>query len=266
MLWLFAEEWFWMALATALGGLLGWWLRGSRAASERASLEADLALARRSADDAAAGRTRLEVELASAKATGAASLTSLTNQEADKDKVQDGEIARLRAELEAARSAHASELTALRATGAASLSTLAGKEADKDRVQDGEIARLRAELETCRKQHAEKDAELAGYRSARAALNEKLPTFLDGPRGVPDDLKLIKGVGEKLNTLLTSLGIFHFRQIANWTTEEIAMVDEKMENFKGRIVRDEWLPQAKLLAEGKHTEFEAKYGKMGENN
>jgi predicted flap endonuclease-1-like 5' DNA nuclease len=222
MLWLFAEEWFWMALAALLGTLLGWWLRGSRAASERAALEADLAAARRSADDAAASRTRLEGQLAESNkkiAAGTASLSSLTQQEADKDK-----------------------------------------------VQDGEIARLKAELDACRSQHAAKDAELAKYRAAAAALNEKLPTFLTAPRGVPDDLKLIKGVGEKLNTLLTSLGIFHFRQIANWTDDEIAQVDAKMENFKGRIIRDEWLPQAKLLADGKHEEFEAKYGKMGENN
>ncbi len=137
-----------------------------------------------------------------------------------------------------------------------------------------EIERLKRELDISRQATATCDTELSRYRAAASAAaatatalsTEKLPTFLDKPSGVPDDLRLIKGVGEKLNHLLTSIGIFHFRQIANWHVDEVAMVDAKMDNFKGRIDRDHWIDQAKLLAAGKHDEFEAKYGKMGENN
>jgi predicted flap endonuclease-1-like 5' DNA nuclease len=256
MFWLFSEIWFWCALATLLGTVFGWWLRGARAAAERVSLEADLASSRRAADDAAAARTRLEGELSTANGR-------LTPLSGERDTLKT-DVGRLQAELDASKSGHAglsSELERARASLAA-----AGSAKFDTKPFDSEIARLKSELDACRAQHAAKDAELAKFRAANVVSNEKLPLFLDRPRGVPDDLKLIKGVGDKLNTLLTSLGIFHFRQVANWTDAEVAEVDAKMENFKGRIVRDEWIPQSKLLAEGKHDEFERIYGKMGENN
>jgi NADH-quinone oxidoreductase subunit E len=77
------------------------------------------------------------------------------------------------------------------------------------------------------------------------------PKGLDGPRGgTPDDLKLIKGIGPKLEKLCNSLGFWHFDQIAAWTPEEVAWVDENLQGFKGRVSRDNWIEQAKRLAEG----------------
>ena len=67
--------------------------------------------------------------------------------------------------------------------------------------------------------------------------------------GQPDDLKKIKGVGPKLEKLLNSLGFYHFDQVAAWTEEEIAWVDENLEGFKGRVTRDEWVAQARQLAD-----------------
>lgn len=66
--------------------------------------------------------------------------------------------------------------------------------------------------------------------------------------GTPDDLKKIKGVGPKLEKLLHRLGFFHFDQIAAWTADEIAWVDDNLEGFKGRVTRDEWVTQARALA------------------
>jgi predicted flap endonuclease-1-like 5' DNA nuclease len=245
MFWLFSEIWFWCLLATLLGTLLGRWLFGSKTV--------------------AADTSALDAEIARLKAD----LDACRKQHGDKD----AEIDRLKAELDASRGQHGdkdAELSRLRAAAAAvvAVPVAAAVVAPKfdTSALDAEIARLKTDLDACRNQSAAKDAELAKFRASAASMTEKLPLFLTSPRGVPDDLKLIKGVGEKLNTLLTGLGIFHFRQVANWTEAEIAEVDSKMENFKGRIVRDEWLPQAKLLAEGKHEEFERIYGKMGENN
>lgn len=77
------------------------------------------------------------------------------------------------------------------------------------------------------------------------------PAGLDAARdGAPDDLKLIKGVGPKLEELLHSMGFYHFDQIADWTDAEIAWVDENLEGFKGRVTRDEWVAQAKVLSQG----------------
>lgn len=73
--------------------------------------------------------------------------------------------------------------------------------------------------------------------------------------GKPDDLKQIKGVGPKLEKLLHSMGYFHFDQIAGWGPDEVAWVDENLKGFKGRVSRDKWVEQARVLAEGGETEF-----------
>ena len=88
------------------------------------------------------------------------------------------------------------------------------------------------------------------------------PEALDGPRGgVADDLKKIKGVGPKMETLLNSLGFYHYDQVAGWSDQEVAWVDANLEGFKGRVSRDEWVAQARLLASGGETEFSKKVDK-----
>lgn len=77
------------------------------------------------------------------------------------------------------------------------------------------------------------------------------PAGLTEPKGgKPDDLKLILGIGPRLEALCHRLGFFHFDQIANWTEGEIAWVDANLEGFKGRVTRDKWVAQAKVLANG----------------
>ena len=82
------------------------------------------------------------------------------------------------------------------------------------------------------------------------------PTGMDAPRdGSADDLKQIKGVGPKLEQQLNSMGYWHFDQIAGWSDSDVAWVDENLEGFKGRVSRDGWVEQAKVLAGGGETEF-----------
>jgi len=73
--------------------------------------------------------------------------------------------------------------------------------------------------------------------------------------GSPDNLKELKGVGPKLETLLHDLGIFHFDQIAGWGPDEVAWMDDNLKGFKGRVTRDDWVNQAKILAAGGETSF-----------
>jgi NADH-quinone oxidoreductase subunit E len=81
-----------------------------------------------------------------------------------------------------------------------------------------------------------------------APAGEKQPETLTAARaGGADDLKLISGVGPKLEGVLNDLGFYHFDQIAAWTADEIAWVDSRLK-FKGRIVRDDWMAQAAKLA------------------
>ncbi|HML93622.1 hypothetical protein [Methyloceanibacter sp.] len=82
------------------------------------------------------------------------------------------------------------------------------------------------------------------------------PMTLDAPRdGKVDNLKKIKGVGPKLEKLCNRLGFWHFDQIAAWTDDEVAWVNANLEGFKGRVTRDNWVEQAKVLATGGKTEF-----------
>ena len=88
------------------------------------------------------------------------------------------------------------------------------------------------------------------------------PAALDAARdGGPDDLKMIKGVGPKLESLLHDLGIYHFDQIAGWGPAEVAWMDDNLAGFKGRVSRDDWIDQARVLAGGGSTEFAARVKK-----
>lgn len=64
----------------------------------------------------------------------------------------------------------------------------------------------------------------------------------------PDDLKRISGVGPKLEHVLNGMGIRTYAQIAAWTPEDIARVDDQLQ-FGGRIGRDDWVGQASALAQ-----------------
>lgn len=97
-------------------------------------------------------------------------------------------------------------------------------------------------------------AKSATPEAAPVAADGK-PETLSGPRaGGADDLKLLKGVGPKLENTLNELGFYHFSQVAAWRKEEVEWVDSRLK-FKGRIERDGWIEQAKILAEGGETEF-----------
>jgi NADH-quinone oxidoreductase subunit E len=81
-------------------------------------------------------------------------------------------------------------------------------------------------------------------------VERRRPEGLSAPRGTgPDDLKLIKGVGPVLEALLFRLGYYHFDQIAAWTPEEVAWVDDNLEEFRGRVTREGWVEQARELSE-----------------
>lgn len=143
-----------------------------------------------------------------------------------------------------------------------------GRRSSQQDTSAGDVSRLKADLSACAARNAEKDAKLAQLSSdledCRAqSSNEDLdgdgkvegadegtkPTTLAAARdGKADDLKLIKGVGPKMEKLCNKLGFYHFDQIAAWTPDEVAWVDANLEGFKGRVSRDAWVAQAKTLA------------------
>ncbi len=82
------------------------------------------------------------------------------------------------------------------------------------------------------------------------------------PPGAADDLSLIKGVGPKLVTLLSQLGVTQFAQIAAWDEADIDRIDMQLGTFAGRIRRDSWVEQCRFLAAGDTAGFEGKFGRL----
>ena len=110
-------------------------------------------------------------------------------------------------------------------------------------------------------------AGLADLARARTPSEEEVekaaptkPELHDRPPAKVDDLKLISGVGPKLEKLLHELGVYTFAQIASWGPGEIKWVDDHLK-FKGRIVRDKWVEQAAALAAGGEEEYVRRFGK-----
>ena len=98
---------------------------------------------------------------------------------------------------------------------------------------------------------------------AEPAGKMERPKGLSAARGgKADDLQRISGVGPKNELILHNLGIFHFDQIAAWTSKEVSWVDDHL-RFNGRIMREEWIRQAGLLAQGKEEEFTREFGTGG---
>lgn len=82
---------------------------------------------------------------------------------------------------------------------------------------------------------------------APAAVEPGSPRLLKEPDGGnPDDLTRITGIGPALERRLFENGIFHLRQIADWTEEEAEWVDRTI-GFRGRVKREDWVGQAKQL-------------------
>lgn len=102
----------------------------------------------------------------------------------------------------------------------------------------------------------------AAPKTAVKPAGQTKPKALKKPRGTgADDLKMIKGVGPKLEAMLHGMGIFHFDQISTWGADEVAWADDNLEGFKGRVSRDNWVGQSKTLASGGTTDFAKKVKK-----
>jgi len=155
----------------------------------------------------------------------------------------------------------------------------AEKAAEAQRILDEEAAAkakvleeaeaVRKAEEKAQKEAAEKETEEKAAAAEAHAKAEKENTppkteesngvapegLLDAPRnGKKDNLTRIKGIGIKIDEALNGIGIYHFDQIAVWTEENMAWADSAL-SFPGRAKRDDWVGQAKLLADGKETAF-----------
>lgn len=255
MLYLFAEIWIWMLVALLVGVLLGWALWG-RYKGKFAVMQRDAEAARRMLEEGRPER---------GEADGAAAGTA----------VLEARVARLDADLAAANAARVTverELADARQAAARASAPEPVPAVPQDLATDPAASAPAAPAPSVAVTPASVVPTFSpetpvpapsrpvatGFASTAGG---KLATFLEAPVGLPDDLLVIKGIGEKLNALLTSLGVFHYRQIAAWTDREVAQVDAQLGQFRGRIVRDRWIEQARLLADGRLDAFEAEFGR-----
>jgi predicted flap endonuclease-1-like 5' DNA nuclease len=106
--------------------------------------------------------------------------------------------------------------------------------------------------------------DLGALRSVRSQAYQNMPE--PGPEAArraavraavssgPDDLKRIRGIGVLIEKRLNSLGVSTYEHIANWTAADIERISQSLD-FKGRIERENWVEQARILSAGGHTEF-----------
>ena len=171
---------------------------------------------------------------------------------------------RLRSELQAARESQADAESSL-----VELRQLADTRAG--RVHELEQAEARSRERIARLEQELGEARAAGHRQASAEPLATMPAAepdlaaavppavepvrgmppspLPGPEGEPDDLKRISGIGPGIEKTLHALGIYHFRQIAELSPDNVAWIDQRL-RFRGRIEREDWIGQAKRLARG----------------
>ena len=102
----------------------------------------------------------------------------------------------------------------------------------------------------------------AGTAAAAVVVEQRAEAAAAVADDVTDDLSRIKGVGPKLKSLLISLGVTRFSQVAAWSEDDIDRIDVQLGKFQGRIRRDNWVEQARLLAGGDTTGYEEKFGKL----
>ena len=160
---------------------------------------------------------------------------------------------RAAAERAAAEKAAAEKAAAERAAAEKAAAEKAA--AEKAAAEKAAAEKAAAEKAAAEKAAAEKAAAEKAAAEEAAKAEAVKPYGLSGPiGGKADNLTRIKGIGSKINGILNDLGIYHFSQIAAWTEKDIEEVDARLK-FKGRIQREKWVEQAKILAAGGETEF-----------
>ncbi len=121
-------------------------------------------------------------------------------------------------------------------------------------------ARIGGDAKVAAKKPVAKKAQTTKPAKAAVKTDDKnRPAAVKKP-AKPDDLKLISGVGPKLEDVLNGLGIYTYKQVASWKKAERDWVDNHLK-FKGRIERDDWVKQAKALAKGGAEEYVRVFGK-----
>jgi predicted flap endonuclease-1-like 5' DNA nuclease len=255
---------FYMLLAFLVGVLVGWFLWG-RLRGEIDSLRGDLDRTRSERDRLrtdserltgeldACGKTRADLErrLREAQTTPAAGTGAA--------KAASQAPAALMSTPAAAKSAPAKPAPAKPAAAkaapakSAAPKPAAAKPAAKATAPAKSVASKPAATTSAAKSSAAPKA---------AAAKKAAPATAKPASGKPDNLRRLIGIGPVNEKLLRAQGVTSFAQIAAWTAADIKRIEDVM-NFDGRIARERWIEQAKLLAAGNEKEFAKQFPTAG---
>lgn len=113
---------------------------------------------------------------------------------------------------------------------------------------DRRLNTIEAELSSLGKRIADRARTEREPRVASRNASREQPRILSAALyGKKDNLRMISGVGPKLESLLNKNGIYYFWQVAEWRDRDIEIMDARLDAFKGRIGRDSWVAQADEL-------------------
>ncbi len=223
-----------------------------------AELEAERAKTAASVSAAADGSAKLSAriaELEDEKAKAATDATTTVNAASSAASGESTKLAARVAELEAehAKGLAAAAAAATAAAGAATLSS--SKHAE-------EVASLQAQLSACEAKNAEAQSTIQGFAAAAAAAPSISVEQLAAGAGVLglgklglDDLKVVEGIGPKIDELLVADGITTWHQLSNTPIERIqTILDAAGPSF--HIANPaSWPRQAAMLANARWVEF-----------
>jgi predicted flap endonuclease-1-like 5' DNA nuclease len=111
------------------------------------------------------------------------------------------------------------------------------------------LLKAEAELETLRGRLAEQQARIDALSQPSTARDVSPPTAADpaGTGSADDDLTRIRGIGPRYARILQGSGVRSFEQIAAWTPDDLLAIGRTLKITRGRIERDQWVEQARVL-------------------
>ncbi len=172
--------------------------------------------------------------------------------ELDELKVQNKELAHCLKSMEKSRRQHEEDAKRYREH--------AGeyeKHSETLRMQLDEVEKHFADLEKQQRVALEEAREATTPEASNGqALNGSAVNGQTPPEPEVDDLKDIVGIGKVFEHTLNELGVYTFKQIAEFTVADISRVNAELKEFKGRMEQDDWIGQAKELYYKKYAEAE----------
>ncbi|ESZ66435.1 protein in NADH-ubiquinone oxidoreductase complex [Mesorhizobium sp. L103C120A0] len=233
---------FYIVLAFLVGLLVGWFIWG-RLRGELDSLRGDLDRTRSERDRLRADADRLTGELDACGKT-----------RADLER-------RLRETSAPSAKPSSSAPAALVSTAAKAKSAPAAKPAPAKPA----AAKPAAAKSAAAKPAASKPAAAKAAPKAAASKPAAVPKKAAPAAGKADNLRRLIGIGPVNDKLLKGLGVTTYAQIAGWTAADVKRIEDTL-NFDGRIARENWVEQAKLLATGDEKEFARQFPSAGTAN